>query len=388
MAAAAQAAEAAVNAIEDDDDADDHSQAGRAEDKVKSSDHELAMQMLRRQWAVRRRRIQRYRARRRDTMRVVLGWEQAREQGDNRGDNAALEVRRRRLTGWLQRRRLSCFTCPPLRRLTWPIHTAGSLALHRVWRHGLGGLLFACDTCDARFSHRYQALLHASREHAGPESDLGAGLGVLAVGLGDPGAGGVHDQGVHDQDDHVSISIAEPIVTLTVPQYLTAAAATTTASASSLDAHQLQVASHQHQLQQLQHDPQFAHQQLQQTTQQTHTMQVVQSQVQPQQVYHAQVQAADPAVHSQEAYAMDNTRITVVPVLYTCAPQQTDQASQQQAQLAPPQQPEQDPQQQQFQTPMYNGMMAPSVVPTVPKQVWYPQLATPSYYISTQFPST
>lgn len=376
MAAAAQAAEAAVNAIEDDD-ADDHSQAGRAEDKVKSSDHELAMQMLRRQWTVRRRRVQRYRARRRETIRVVVGWEQARDQGDI----AALEVRRRRLAGWLQRRRLSCFTCPPLRRLTWPIHTAGSLALHRAWRHGLGGLLFACDTCDARFNHRYQALLHASREHAGPESDLGAGMGALAVGLVDPG-------GVHDQADHVSISIAEPIVTLTVPQYLTAAAATTTASASSLDAHQLQVASHQHQLQQLQHDPQYAHQQLQQTTQQTHTMQVVQSQVQPQQVYHAQVQAADSAVHSQEAYTMDNTRITVVPVLYTCAPQQTAQASQQQAQLAPPQQPEQDPQQQQFQTPMYNGMMAPTVVPTVPKQVWYPQLATPSYYISTQFPST
>ncbi|XP_052124012.1 uncharacterized protein LOC113209556 [Frankliniella occidentalis] len=341
MAAAAQAAEDAVNAIEDDGD-----EEGEMHDETDGptlmaggdgaslrtpSDHELALQALRFHWRVRRRRVRHFRALRKHLQSVMEARRAAAEAEDA---GVAARLRQKHVGQWLVRRRLGCFACPPGRRHAWNLHSAASLALHAAWRHPPNPAAFACDSCDARFRHRYQSLLHASRDHAEQETLEEA-------------AGGVVQQ-------------HEPIVTLTVPQYL---AASSTATTTTAPGHQQLTQQHL----QLQHDPQaFA---------QMDTLQV-------QQVYQVQAGADGTAA---EGYAMDN--VTVVPaVLYV--PQ--DQQAQQQAQADP--QAEADTQQEQFQAPIYNGMMVPTVPADMPaeptKQVWYPQLATPSYYISTQFPST
>ena len=46
---------------------------------------------------------------------------------------------------------------------TFPYHTAVSLSLHRLWRHVK--CKFQCEHCEQSFLHRYQVVLHASREH-------------------------------------------------------------------------------------------------------------------------------------------------------------------------------------------------------------------------------
>ncbi|XP_069681415.1 protein charlatan isoform X2 [Periplaneta americana] len=46
---------------------------------------------------------------------------------------------------------------------TFPYHTAASLASHRLWRHTRAK--FQCEHCDRGYRHRYQVVLHASREH-------------------------------------------------------------------------------------------------------------------------------------------------------------------------------------------------------------------------------
>lgn len=380
MAAAAQAAEDAVNAIDDDGDPE----MDRAPSPKTLSDHELALRALRRQWGARRRRLRRFHVMRKELKRLLapptppvapdgLAGGHVPDQGVPLPlfpgvPETVVRLRVKLVGRWLDRRRLSCFACPPARRHALAVHTPESLALHRGWRHRPGRTPFPCDSCDARFDHRYQALLHASKDHA--------------------------DIAEHDVEAEAEAevarqrAIAEPIVTLTVPQYIASSTTTTTAAAGHHP--------------QLQVDLQSAtHLQLQQAHEQRSFSQLEALQVQPQ-VY--QVQA--PADGAADGYTMDGASITVVPVLYACtaegqpqpAAQQTPPAAQPgEAELAEMADPQEQLQQEQFQQdPMYNGVLVPAV-PTVPavgavgavgKQVWYPQLATPSYYISTQFPST
>ncbi|PSN46023.1 hypothetical protein C0J52_15793 [Blattella germanica] len=67
----------------------------------------------------------------------------------------------------LARKGLRCNWCQQ-EMSTFPYHTAGSLALHRLWRHIK--CKFQCEHCEQRYLHRYQVVLHASREHVSANS--------------------------------------------------------------------------------------------------------------------------------------------------------------------------------------------------------------------------
>ncbi|XP_063216065.1 zinc finger protein 865-like [Bacillus rossius redtenbacheri] len=60
----------------------------------------------------------------------------------------------------LTRRRLCCEWCW---QDAFPHHTVSSLAFHRLWRHRAAR--FRCEHCGEGFRHRYQAVLHSSRQH-------------------------------------------------------------------------------------------------------------------------------------------------------------------------------------------------------------------------------
>lgn len=61
----------------------------------------------------------------------------------------------------VNRRGLYCVLCKNLSISRY--HTKGSLALHYYWKHSRKR--FKCEHCDLHFRHRYQCVLHASREH-------------------------------------------------------------------------------------------------------------------------------------------------------------------------------------------------------------------------------
>ncbi|XP_021925489.1 protein charlatan isoform X3 [Zootermopsis nevadensis] len=62
----------------------------------------------------------------------------------------------------LARKGLRCNWCRQ-EMSTFPYHTAASLASHQLWRHTR--TKFQCEHCEQSYRHRYQVVLHASREH-------------------------------------------------------------------------------------------------------------------------------------------------------------------------------------------------------------------------------
>ncbi|XP_033611701.1 zinc finger protein 624 isoform X2 [Cryptotermes secundus] len=62
----------------------------------------------------------------------------------------------------LARKGLKCNWCRQ-EMFTFPYHTAVSLAFHQLWRHTR--TKFQCEHCEHAYRHRYQVVLHASREH-------------------------------------------------------------------------------------------------------------------------------------------------------------------------------------------------------------------------------
>ncbi|XP_045482222.1 zinc finger protein Xfin [Harmonia axyridis] len=61
----------------------------------------------------------------------------------------------------ITKRGSTCFLCP--RNKITRYHTKSSAALHFLWRHSVPK--FQCEHCDAKFRHRYQVILHSSRQH-------------------------------------------------------------------------------------------------------------------------------------------------------------------------------------------------------------------------------
>ena len=73
-----------------------------------------------------------------------------------------LQLRDKYIEQLLARKGLRCNWCR-LEMYTFPYHTAPSLAFHQLWRHTR--TKFQCEHCEQVYRHRYQVVLHASREH-------------------------------------------------------------------------------------------------------------------------------------------------------------------------------------------------------------------------------
>jgi len=224
--------------------------------------------------------------------------------------SAMKALRRKWRRDLLLRQRKSCYSCHMTRRYTVSIHTSGSLALHRLWRHAHER--YPCDSCEQRFPRRYQVLLHATREHSRCPSAAS-----------------------------INAAIAEPIVTLTVPQMQLAPpenVAEPIAPPLPETCPKVQLNAP------VQHPPQQPMQPHHMQSQQYGLPQVGQHPMGlPNGGYHSSL--------PQDAYPYSQGPPTTAP-------------------LAPP------PQQQHFHSSMY----------MVPKQMWYPQLPAPSYYLPTPFP--
>jgi KRAB domain-containing zinc finger protein len=72
-----------------------------------------------------------------------------------------MEVSKKYVAKMVERRGLCCVLCKSSSVSRY--HTKASLALHCYWKHL--NKRFKCEHCDLHFRHRYQCVLHASREH-------------------------------------------------------------------------------------------------------------------------------------------------------------------------------------------------------------------------------
>ncbi|XP_049964483.1 zinc finger protein 668 [Schistocerca serialis cubense] len=77
------------------------------------------------------------------------------------------QLREKYMSGLLSRKRIRCSWCPQQAPL-FPYHTPATLALHNTWRHSIRK--FECEHCSETFRHRYQVIIHSSREHAAVSS--------------------------------------------------------------------------------------------------------------------------------------------------------------------------------------------------------------------------
>ncbi|XP_049832270.1 zinc finger protein 865 isoform X1 [Schistocerca gregaria] len=77
------------------------------------------------------------------------------------------QLREKYMSGLLSRKRIRCSWCPQQAPL-FPYHTPATLALHNSWRHSIRK--FECEHCSETFRHRYQVIIHSSREHAAVSS--------------------------------------------------------------------------------------------------------------------------------------------------------------------------------------------------------------------------
>lgn len=84
----------------------------------------------------------------------LTDWQQA-------SSSASVKLSQKCVEKMISRKGLQCFLCKDFSMTRY--HTKASLALHRFWKHQ--NKRFKCEHCDMEFRHRYQCVLHASREH-------------------------------------------------------------------------------------------------------------------------------------------------------------------------------------------------------------------------------